>query len=192
MEWQGGEQMEDEEIVRLYFRRDEEAIRETDQSYGVKLNRLALRILNNREDAEECVNDTYLKAWDTIPPQRPRFLYAYLAKICRFFSFGKLDWKNAAKRKAEVVELTAEMESCIPDGRVERQLEGEEIGRLVSRFLYSIPQENRLLFMRRYWYMESIQEIALRFGISESNAKIKLFRIRNQLKEFLEREGIHL
>ena len=192
MEWQGGEQMEDEEIVRLYFRRDEEAIRETDQSYGVKLNRLALRILNNREDAEECVNDTYLKAWDTIPPQRPRFLYAYLAKICRFFSFGKLDWKNAAKRKAEVVELTAEMESCIPDGRVERQLEGEEIGRLVNRFLYSIPQENRLLFMRRYWYMESIQEIALRFGISESNAKIKLFRIRNQLKEFLEREGIHL
>ena len=176
----------------MYFRRDEEAIRETDQSYGVKLNRLALRILNNREDAEECVNDTYLKAWDTIPPQRPRFLYAYLAKICRFFSFGKLDWKNAAKRKAEVVELTAEMESCIPDGRVERQLEGEEIGRLVSRFLYSIPQENRLLFMRRYWYMESIQEIALRFGISESNAKIKLFRIRNQLKEFLEREGIHL
>lgn len=182
--------MEDEEIIRLYFRRDEDAVRETDASYGTKLNRLAGRILGSFEDAEECVNDTYLKAWNTIPPQRPRFLYAYLAKICRFFAFGKLDWNHAAKRKGDVVELTQEMESCIPDHRMERQLEGEEIGKLVSRFLYSIPTENRLLFMRRYWYMDSIADIAGRFGISESNAKIRLFRTRNQLKDFLEREGV--
>lgn len=184
--------MEDEAIIRLFWARDQSAVRETEKSYGARLNGLAYGILKNREDAEESVNDTYLKAWNTIPPQRPVFFFAYLAKICRYLSFGRLDWKNAKKRNAEVVELTAEMESCIPDEKRNLQAEGEEIGRLVSEFLSRLPKENRLLFLYRYWYADSISDISKRNGMSESNVKIRLYRVRNQLRSFLENEGVRI
>ena len=142
--------MEDGEILDLYFRRDEEAIRQTEQAHGHKLYTLSYRILLNREDAEESVSDTYLKAWESIPPTRPTYFYAYLAKICRFLSFGKLDWKNAAKRKAEIVELTAEMELCIPDLSREMQIESQELGQLLNEFLGTLDKESRRIFMRRY------------------------------------------
>ena len=184
--------MEDGAILDLYFARDEEAIRQTEAAHGHKLYTLAYGILAIREDAEESVSDTYLKAWESIPPTRPTYFYAYLAKICRFICFGKLDWKNAAKRKAEVVELTAEMELCIPDLSRERQLEAQELGRLLNEFLGTLNEESRKIFMRRYWYADSVLEIAQRYRIGESKVKTRLFRTRNQLREFLEKEGYTL
>lgn len=184
--------MEDGQIIELFFQRDEEAIRQTEAAHGHKLFSLSYGILLSREDAQECVSDTYLKAWDTIPPTRPTYLYAYLAKICRFLCFGRLDWRNAAKRKAEIVELTAEMELCIPDLSRERQLESQQLGDLLNEFLGTLPEESRRIFMRRYWYADSIGEIAQRYGLSESKVKTRLFRTRNALRGFLEKEGYSL
>ena len=182
--------MKDDEIIALYFRRDEDAIRQTELAYGGKLYNLSYRLLWNREDAEESVSDTYMKAWENIPPTKPTFFYAYLAKICRFLTMGKLDWNNAAKRKAEVVELSDEMENCIPDLSREMQIQSQELGALLNEFLGTLSPENRQIFMRRYWYADSIAEIAQRFHLGESNVKAKLMRTRNALRTFLEKEGI--
>lgn len=182
--------MEDEQIITLYWERNESAIRETDAAYGKKLHTLSHNILHSHEDSQECVSDTYLKAWNTIPPQWPQFFFAYLAKICRFITFGKLDWNNAAKRKADVVALTAELENCIPDRRVEDKLEGEALGTLLNEFLETLPRDSRLIFLRRYWYADSIEEIALRYSMGTSRVKTQLHRTRLKLREYLQKEGI--
>lgn len=182
--------MEDVKIIDLYFARSEDAVQQTDAAYGKKLFSLADRILHDAQDSEESVSDTYMKTWQTIPPQRPVYFYAYLAKLCRFFALGKLDWKMAAKRNAEVVSLTEEMELCIPDRRKEAEADGKEIGRAMNAFLESISQESRVIFLRRYWFCDTIAEIAERYGISESKVKMRLLRTRNQLAEFLSKEGI--
>lgn len=182
--------MEDQEIIALYWDRNEQAVRETENAYGSKLNNLAYRIVNTHEDAQECVSDTYLAAWNTIPPQRPQYFFAYLAKICRNFCLGRLDWLNAAKRKAEVVTLTREMELCIPDRGNDRRLEGQELGALLNRFLGTISRENRMIFLRRYWFADSVEEIAKRYHFSQSKVKTSLFRTRNKLSAFLAKEGV--
>lgn len=182
--------MDDGQILDLYWERDERAIRETDAIYGNRLHMLAKRIVQTHEDAEESVSDTYLKAWDTIPPQRPTCFFAYLAKICRNFALGRLRWQNAEKRKADVVSLTAEMELCIPDKAAQYQMEGQEIGKLMTRFVGELSQENRLIFLRRYWFLDSIEEIAQKYGMSQSKVKTRLYRIRHRLRTFLEQEGI--
>lgn len=184
--------MEDAKIIELYWQRSEDAIRETDAAYGKKLHHLADGVVRDHHDAQECVNDTYLKTWQTIPPQRPNFFFAYLAKICRHFAFGRLDWRNAAKRSADIVSLTAEMERCIPDTARQRQLESAEIGRLLNEFLSQLSQESRLIFLRRYWYADSIAEIAARYGISQSKVKTRLHRTRIKLHSFLEDEGVYI
>ena len=182
--------MEDANILDLYFARSEEAIRQTDAAYGRKLFSLANRILQDPQDSEESVSDTYLKAWETIPPHRPTYFYAYLAKICRYSALGKLDWKTAAKRKAEVVSLTEEMALCIPDQRKEAEVTAKEIGRAMNAFLGSLSQESRVIFLRRYWFCDTIGEIAARYGISESKVKMRLLRTRKQLSDYLNKEGI--
>lgn len=182
--------MEDNQILALYWARDEDAIRETETSYGEKLYALAQRILQCHEDAQESVSDTYMTAWNTIPPQRPNYFFAYLAKICRNHAFGILDWKNAAKRKADVVFLSEEMQQCIPDPSHDRRMDAEEIGRVLNRFLAELTRENRLIFLRRYWYADSLAEIAARYGISESKVKTRLYRLRQKLHHYLEKEGI--
>ncbi len=184
--------MEDANIIELYFARSEEAIRETDAAYGRKLFSLADRILRDKQDSEEAVNDTYLKTWETIPPKKPTYFYAYLAKICRFFALGKLDWKAAAKRKAEVISLTEEMALCIPDRKQETEMESKEIGRAMNAFLEGLSQESRVIFLRRYWFCDTIAQIAQRYGISESKVKMRLLRTRNQLADFLSKEGIQV
>ncbi len=184
--------MTDAQIIALYWSRSEDAIKETDAVYGRRLHVLSDKILQNHLDAEESVSDTYMKAWDTIPPVRPTCFFAYLAKICRNFSLGRLEWKSAAKRNADVVSLTQEMEQCIPDRSQERSPERVEIGRILNRFLESISLESRLIFMRRYWYTDSIQEIAARYQISQSKVKTQLHRTRNKLRLFLEKEGVYL
>lgn len=184
--------MTDVQIIELYWARDEQAIKETDLVYGRRLHYLADKIVQNFEDAQECVSDTYLKTWDTIPPKRPEYFFAYIAKICRNFAMGVLDWKSAAKRKGEVVSLSAEMEACIPDPQHERKLEGQELGETLNRFLESLSVENRVIFLRRYWYLDTTREIAERYGFTESKVKTTLHRTRTKLHAFLEKEGIRV
>ena len=182
--------MEDSKIIALYFARSEEAIRHTDATYGRSLFALADNIVHNDQDAEESVSDTYLRAWNTIPPQKPRHFFAYLATICRRFALDKLDWKSAAKRRGEVVSLTQEMESCIPDTAAQRAVDRKELGRALDAFLRTLTPENRMVFLRRYWYMDTVAEIAVRYGISESAVSMRLNRTRGRLKLYLEKEGI--
>lgn len=184
--------MEDSKIIDLYFARNEDAIRHTDDAYGRKLFYLAERIVKNDQDAEESISDTYLKAWNTIPPQRPKYFFAYLAKICKNFALDKLDWKAAAKRKAEVVSLTQEMESCIPDTMRSYDVDRQELGMVLDAFLRTLTPENRMVFMRRYWYMDTIAEIAVRYKIGESAVQMRLRRTREKLYAYLLKEGIRL
>lgn len=181
--------MEDEGIISLFWKRDEEAIRQTDLRYGKRLEGLSYSILRNQEDAKESVNDTYWKAWDTIPPQRPAYFFAYLAKICRYLSMGKLDWNLAQKRKAPIVELTAELELCVPDRQAESLAQERSLKESLNRFLEGLSKEKRCIFLRRYWFGDSIGEIARRYGIGESKVKTTLFRLRNRLRQHLQKEG---
>ena len=184
--------MEDNKIIDLFWTRDQMAIEETGIKYGSRLQRLATKILYSREDADESVNDTYLAAWNTIPPQRPVHFFAFLAKICRFAAYGKLDWKTAQKRQAEVVELTNELETCIPDSAAQTAFDSRELGELLNIFLGTLTEEKRLIFMRRYWFEDSVKDISKRYGIGESKVKTTLLRTRTNLRNFLEKEGIHL
>ncbi len=182
--------MDDNSIIELYWNRDEAAIRETDAAYGRKLHSLSGSILDSREDAQECVNDTYLATWQAIPPQRPNFFYAFLSRICRYISFGRLDWNNAAKRRADLVSLTAELEACIPDNRTAQVIEARELGRILSEFVKTLPQDSRLIFLRRYWHLETTEEIARRYGFSQSKVKTQLHRTRAKLYDYLRGEGV--
>lgn len=182
--------MEDEKIIALFWARNEQAVKETDTAYGGKLYSLSNRILNNREDAEESVSDTYWETWNAIPPRKPTYFYAFLAAICRHLSLDRLDWRMAAKRNAEVVALTQEMESCIPDRRQEAQLDRRELRQLLETFLEGLSKESRLIFLRRYLYVDTVAEIAQRYDISESKVKTQLHRTRKKLLAALEQEGI--
>lgn len=182
--------MEDMQIITLFLARNEDAIRHTDDTYGRRLYHLADGILRSGQDAEESVSDTYLAAWESIPPHRPSFFFAFLAAICRNLSLNKLDWKLAAKRRAEVVTLTEEMETCIPDSGYERTVTGKEIGNAMDAFLEGLPKDSRLIFLRRYWYADSIAEIARRYGMTESKVKMQLVRTKEKLRIFLEKEEI--
>ena len=184
--------MTDSQIIALFWERNEDAIRETDAVYGRKLYAISDKILRSEQDAEESVSDTYMRAWETIPPKKPDYFFAYLAKICRNCSLSRLQWNSAAKRNADVISLTQEMENCIPDRAYERKPDGEEIGRVLNVFLDSISLESRLIFMRRYWYADSILEIAARYNISQSKVKTQLHRTRSKLQLFLEKEGIRV
>lgn len=182
--------MNDEQILNLFFTRNEDAIQQTADKYGRRLTSLAIHIVQNHEDAEESVNDTYLKAWDTIPPTMPEHFFAYLAQICRRFSLGKLDWNNAAKRKAEVVTLTQEMAECIPGSWLDADVESRELSRILSDFLRTQTPENRMIFVRRYWYADTRSEIAQRYAISERAVAMRLHRTREKLAKCLKKEGI--
>lgn len=182
--------MDDRKIIELFLARNEEAIRYTDDTYGRRLYHLADNIVHNDQDAEESVSDTYMKAWDTIPPQRPQHFFAYIAKICRNFALKKVDWKNAQKRNAVVVVLTQEMESCIPDTHRDAEADARELGRILDAFLRTLTPENRVVFLRRYWYVDTIAEIAVRCGISESAVQMRLHRTRSKLAVYLAKEGI--
>ena len=184
--------MDDNEILDLYFARSEQAIVQTDQKYGFYCYSIAKRILSDPLDAEESVNDTYAEVWKSIPPRRPRYFFAFLASICRHLSLNRVDWKQAAKRRAQVVPLTEEMENCIPDTVHERQMEAKELGKLLDLFLESLPKDSRLIFLRRYWYVDSVPEIAARYGMTESKVKMQLSRTKEKLRSFLEQEGIYV
>ena len=184
--------MEDSKIIELLFAKNEDGIRHMDDTYGRRLFVLADNIVRNDQDAEESVSDTYMKAWDTIPPKKPVHLFAYLGKICRNFALKKLDWKAAAKRNAEVISLTQEMETCIPDTSRDAEVEARELGMILDAFLRTLSDENQMVFLRRYWYVDTIAEIAARYGISESAVQMRLNRTRSKLAAYLAKEGIRV
>ena len=183
--------MDDDRIVALYMERDERAIEQTALKYGKRLWGIAKGITEDSLSAEECENDTYLEAWDTIPPQNPSaYLFAYLARIIRHISLDVCRKRNSLKRNAFITELTAEMEECIPasDAPADR-LEAKELGEAISRYLRLLTEEKQIIFMRRYWYLDSVESIASRLGIGVSKVKMTLFRCKKELKAYLEKEG---
>ena len=182
--------MEDREIIEGLFRREDSALAELQRAYGPRLQTLAGRFLRSREDAEEAVNDAYLRTWQTVPPQRPEHLFAYVAQLCRRAALEKVDWLTAKKRQAVVVELTQELAQCLPDPVSRRETEGREIGEALNGFLGTLSREKRVMFLRRYWYGDSVREVAARCGVGESKVKTALFRLRKDLKTYLEQEGI--
>ena len=181
-------------IVELYLRRDEAAVRETAEKYGSKLRALAWGILGDRDAAEECENDTYMEAWNRIPPHEPRaYFYPFLARIARNLSLNRCRDRQRLKRSALVCELSAEMEQCIPSpDDLECRMDGVALAEAINGFLGMLDTERRNIFIRRYWFLDSVADIAKRFGVTQSKVKTTLFRCRNQLREYLEKEGYTL
>ncbi len=182
--------MLDEKIVDLFIKRDESAITETKNKFGTKLCRIADNILHNAEDSAECENETYLKAWNTIPPNEPRtYLFAYLAKITRCIAFNRHKERIAEKRSAEICELTQEIETAIPAHfSAEKEYDAIKLCELINEFLFSLPPEKRNIFIRRYWFCDSVRDIAAMYSITDGKVKTVLFRVRDDLKAFLEKE----
>jgi len=186
--------MNDAALIELYWSRDETAISETSLKYGKYCNTIALNILHNREDSEECVSDTYFKAWNCIPPEQPSVFKAFLGRITRNSAINKYKAYTAEKRGGGTVELLlSELEECIPSNRdVEAEYEAGVVAELISEFLSATETEQRMVFVRRYWYADKIAAISKRYGISENNVKSMLRRTRIKLKEHLEKEGIQV
>lgn len=186
--------MDDSRIVELYLLRDETAIGQTSEKYGTRLRSLAYGIVNDRQTAEECENDTYYEAWNRIPPHKPTsYLYAFLARITRHISLNCCRDRNRLKRSAFICELSAEMEQCIPTpDDVECRMDDMALSEAINGFLGLLDEEKRIIFIRRYWYLDSIAAISKRLALSESKVKTTLFRCRNLLREHLEKEGYTL
>lgn len=183
--------MQDEEIIELYFARSERAIAETSGKYGGYCNSIALNILHDRSDSEEVVNDSYLKVWNSVPPTRPQSLKAYLGRIVRNLSLNAYEKLTSAKRgKGEVRLVLDELSEVIPSGEsVEQYSEQKVLEQLLDSFLGTLEDSTRGIFVRRYWYMSSVKEIARSCKLSESAVKMRLKRTREALKKYLEQEG---
>jgi RNA polymerase sigma-70 factor (ECF subfamily) len=186
--------LDDRKIIDLYWRRSESAIGETANKYARYCHSISFNILHDMEDAEECVNDTYLRAWDAMPPQRPNCLAVFLGKITRNLSLDRFRHYAAGKRGfAQTTLVLDELAECVPSAAgVEQTMDDRELAQALSLFLKSLPRQKRVIFVRRYWYLMPIKTIAERLGQSESQVKSALFRTRNALKSFLEKEGIAL
>lgn len=186
--------LDDNRIVELYLLRDETAIRQTCEKYGTRLRTLAYGIIRDQQTAEECENDTYMEAWNNIPPHEPRsYLYAFLARITRHISLNFCRDRSRLKRNAFLCELSAEMEQCIPaPDDTQCRIDDMALREAINGFLGTLGEEKRNLFIRRYWYLDSIADISERFALSESKVKTTLYRCRNQLREHLEKEGYTL
>ncbi|MCI8353922.1 MAG: RNA polymerase sigma factor [Lachnospiraceae bacterium] len=182
--------IEDGKIIELFFRRSEQAIRELDEKYGKVCRKLSHNIVNNRQDAEECVNDAYLGAWNAIPPAKPSPLLTYICKIVRNISLKTYWRKEASKRRSTYTIAMEEIEACIADpNTVEIEIEVRELARIIESFLDTLTTENRVIFMRRYWFSDSCKDIAEFVGLSEKNISVRLTRIRKKMKDYLaERE----
>lgn len=186
--------MEDHRIVELFLLRDEAAIRQTAEKFGSRLRSLAYGIVNDQQTAEECENDTYMEAWNTIPPHEPKsYLYAFLARITRHISLNCCRDRSRLKRSAWICELSAEMEQCIPaPDDAACRMDDMALREAINGFLGALDEEKRNIFVRRYWYLDPIADISKRFGLSESKVKTTLFRCRKRLREHLEQEGYTL
>lgn len=186
--------MKDSEIIDLYWQRSEAAIAATAERFAAYCHAIAHRILGSEEDAQECVNDTWLAAWNSIPPRKPENLAAYLGKLARNLSLNRAKEYRTEKRGGGQRELAlSELEECVPSpGSVEQVTEEIALTQALDRFLYAQSAPRRNIFIRRYWYLVPVRELAREYGMSESKTASLLFRMRKQLKQHLEQEGILL
>ena len=185
--------MEDAAIIELYWARDEKAISASDEKYGALCRRLSQNILDSREDAEECVNDVWNRAWETMPPQRPGSLRAYLAKITRNLSIDRWRAKRAEKRRGGMEVLLSELEDCLPGSSdAEALTEARETARVIDQWLFGLPPADRTAFLRRYWYGQRVDEIAAQAKCSPNSMTKRLGRLRDGLRRVLEQEEIVL
>jgi RNA polymerase sigma-70 factor (ECF subfamily) len=186
--------MDDDQIVELYLQRDEDAISRTAEQYGTRLRNISMNIVSDSQTAEECENDTYLQAWNTIPPNEPRcYLFAFLARIIRHISIDCCRYRERLCRKGYLQELSAELQTVVAGNEdVESRMDAIMLGESISAFLRKQPEMIRNVFIRRYWYMDSIAQISARFSITPSKTKSILFRCRNALRIHLEKEGYSL
>ena len=183
--------MEDLQIIDLYWQRDEQAIRETDGKYGPLCHRIAMNILSSFQDSEECVSDTYGRCWDTMPPQRPGSLRAYLGTIIRNLSISRYRSSHAQKRFGGAEVLLSELSDCVPaPENIQRTVEAGELGELISRWLDGLGEEDRALFLRRYWNGDAVKDLALELGVRPNALTKRLLRLRESLRRSLEREGV--
>lgn len=184
--------MDDLRIIELYFERDKQAIKETDAKYGKLCHSIAYNILNNHEDSEECVNDTYVGVWNAIPPTRPSNFMSFVCKIARNLSLKRLEFMKRKKRSAEIILSLDELAAVLPDERYAPDVSDEDVGELISTFLRSQEEYVRNVFIRKYFYFDSIREIAKRYSFTESKVKNMLFYTRNKLKDYLIKEGVEI
>lgn len=184
--------MDDLMIIQLYFERNEKAIIETDKKYGHLCFNIAIHILGNDEDSQECVNDTYWGLWNKIPPTKPNNFMAFICKITRNLSLKRLNYNKAIKRTPECFVSFHELENILTDNAVMPNTETEEIGKLISNFLRCQKADARNVFIRKYWFFDSISEIAAQYSFTESKVKNMLYHTRNKLKEYLKKEGIKI
>ena len=183
--------LEDEKIIDLFFARSDQAIAELDAKYGKLCRNLSLNILNDERDAEECVSDAYLAAWNAIPPAKPKPLRAYICKIVRIISIKRYYKNGAARRNGAYDAALEELEDRLsaPD-TVESEIESKELSRVIEDFLGTLSIENRVIFMRRYAYVDTYADIAARVGLSEKNVSVRLVRMREKLKKYLAERGL--
>lgn len=186
--------MNDQDIVNLYWQRNQKAISATASKYGAYCKSIAKNILSNKEDVEECVNDTYLHAWNTMPPHRPNCLSVFLGKITRNLSFDRFRYQRAKKRgSGELTLVLDELAECVSGhDSVEQEIEKQELIRTLNAFLNTLSEEKCNIFLCRYWYVMPISEIAKRFKTSENNISVTLNRIRQNLKKYLTERGYEL
>lgn len=190
----GGMVMEDKDIIKLFFERSELALEEIGKKYSNYCNKIAYGILRNQEDVEECVNDSYFKVWESIPPNRPDLLSVFLGKIVRNTSLNKLKYYNTQKRSSGQIDLVlSEIEGIVSGVEdVESEVDKNILEDHINSFLRDESKENRVMFVKRYWYLKSISEIADECNVSESKVKSSLFRTRNRLKTYLTKEGVEI
>lgn len=186
-------ELEDSRIIDLFFERSEQAITELQKKYGALCRRVAGNILRNDLDVEECVNDAYLGAWNAIPPHRPELLSAFICRIVRNLSVTRYHANTAAKRNSFYDAALDELEECIPSAAsVEAEMDARELSALLNRFLGTLDRENRILFVRRYWYSDSVSVIGAALHMNGNSVSARLLRIRRKLRRFLEEEGYEL
>ncbi len=185
--------MEDSAIIELYWQRSEQAIAETQTKYGAFCYSVALNLLRIPEDAEECVSDTWHAAWNAMPPQKPEKLRAWLGRVTRNLSLGRWNRDHRVRRDGGIPELLEELEDCLPAAETaESALEARELARAIDAWLASLPREDRILFLGRYWNGLSVRELAFRRGIKPEKLSLRLFRLRKSLRALLEKEGYAL
>ena len=185
--------LNDDEIVQLYFERSEESIAQSEEKYGRLCRSVIRRILPDERDAEECLSDVWIHTWNSIPPEKPRVLSAFLARIARNLALDRLSYNHAEKRASALTEAFEELEPCLVGADdSQQQAEAAEFNAWIRKFLAAQTRENRVFFVRRYWYGESVSEIAQAVGASEEKVKSSLFRTRNRLREAMKKEGIAL
>ena len=185
--------MEDEKIIELFFARSELAIKELDNKYGAVCHNISYNILNNEFDAEECVNDAYLGTWNAIPPHKPNPLLTFVCRIVRNVSIMRYRANTAMKRNSSFDIAMGEIEDCIATPEtVETALEAKSLAQIIERFLDTLTAENRVIFMRRYWFSDSYADISTLTGLSEKNISVRLTRIRTNLRNYLVKEGVLL